>query len=146
MDFSTLYPLSHEKVEHNYNVMLQHLDNLMLCGKEVFDEHPTLLAKHTKRFNKAIGYAQLFVLGQQKKLADSKETPGSDVSNDTNVEAEDDNDYDDSDFLYESDLTSESVDETMQEVPHPDEKATSILDGVSDQQVRDELKEENPCK
>ena len=146
MDFNSLHPLSHAKVERNYNVMLQHLDNLLLCGEEVFDKHPTLLATERKRFNKKIGYAQLFVLGQQKKLADSIQAPTSDASNDTPTSTDAEDDYDDSDFLYESDSTSDSVDKTMQEVPQPYKKETSISDGVSDQQVPDQMEDENASK
>ena len=146
MDVSSLHPLSRAKVEHNYNVILQHLDTLMLCGREVFDKHPTLLANDRKRFNKRIGYAQLFILGQAKKLAHSKETLSSEASNNTSTSTDAEDDYDDSDFLYESDLTSDSVDKEMQEVPHADKKETSISDGVSDQKVPDQIEEENTSK
>ena len=134
---SSLHPLSRQKVNHNYGVMIQHLEIIEEHFNEIFDEHPTLLESHRETLSSAIGYAQLFVLGQQKKLAEclSPPPPPSNASSFTDAEADDEND-DDSVLSYESQLSCQSDKDNTHQVPENVEPVSGTnYNCISDQEV-----------
>ncbi|MCG8626592.1 MAG: hypothetical protein MJE68_31905 [Proteobacteria bacterium] len=134
---SPLHPLSRQKVEQNYSTFLKHLEKIEMCCQSVFKKHPTLLVKDCEKFSRKMALAQLFVIGQQKLLYESKTPSDADPSTNSAPEGPS-HDYDagseySAELSYDSLLTHNSAEETLHSAPcnsEQDDASSSTSHGV----------------